>query len=233
MKRKKHWIRVIAAAFSSILFLSFPSFAANASAITYYQQIEAMQLQGETKQEQEWRKLCDQMATGQWITYPEGKKKEFYRFYVYHYAFGSSLNNTGQSLSNGTIQALNPLDMDALSREVIEHFGVIAYPGDEVRTMAETWQRVQRGITYDRSYRNADFSTCLKDGRGVCWLYAQCFQALLNFEGIPCKTVVGTMDGGLHEWCRAYMNGKWIDLDPTGQRTPYLASNCEYIDLGW
>lgn len=54
------------------------------------------------------------------------------------------------------------------------------------------------------------------NGQAVCEGYAEAFKLLCDRENIPCILVVGTGDGGAHEWNYVQMeDGKWYGMDVT------------------
>ena len=119
------------------------------------------------------------------------------------------------------------IDLNGLYSRVIQKYGAVIYPGDEKETARQTAIRLDN-IIYDLAYLDKHFSECLANGRGVCWFYAQCYSILMNYEGIPCRVVTGTMDGGSHAWCKAYIGGQWLDMDPTNAL--YGLCNATYIE---
>lgn len=54
------------------------------------------------------------------------------------------------------------------------------------------------------------------NGQAVCEGYAEAFKLLCDRENIPCIIVVGTGNGGAHEWNYVQMeDGKWYGMDVT------------------
>lgn len=54
------------------------------------------------------------------------------------------------------------------------------------------------------------------NGQAVCEGYAEAFKLLCDRENIPCIIVVGTGNGGAHEWNYVQMeDGKWYGMDAT------------------
>ncbi len=61
-----------------------------------------------------------------------------------------------------------------------------------------------------------DVYGALINGVCVCEGYAEAFKLLCDREGIPCIVVVGTGNGGAHEWNMVQMeDGQWYTLDAT------------------
>jgi len=53
-------------------------------------------------------------------------------------------------------------------------------------------------------------------GKSICWGYSSLFAAMCRAKGIPCKIVVGRVNGGgKHAWNEAYVNGVWERHDVT------------------
>lgn len=58
-------------------------------------------------------------------------------------------------------------------------------------------------------------------GKAVCEGYAEALKLLCDREGIPCLIVVGTGNGGAHEWNYVQMeDGKWYGVDATWDDQP-------------
>ncbi|NLK77703.1 MAG: hypothetical protein GX284_08350 [Clostridiales bacterium] len=55
----------------------------------------------------------------------------------------------------------------------------------------------------------------LVENFGVCESYAEAFHLVANEAGLQSIMVVGTLEGGGHEWNRVLLNGKWYTLDVT------------------
>lgn len=85
---------------------------------------------------------------------------------------------------------------------------------------------VAKNIAYD-VIKLRDGTFRLSDGavatlisrKGVCSDYAKLTVALLRSSEIPSRIAVGRADGyggwGLHAWVEAYVDGRWIAMDPT------------------
>ena len=140
------------------------------------------------------------------------------------YSYSDNTPDVHEVACSGTGQ-----DLRSLYSKTIQKFGAIVYPGDEKRTATETCLRIDKIVDYDSNYQSQTFESCLSANRGVCWFYANCYSILLNYEGIPCYNVVGTMDGQPHEWCRAFIGGQWVDMDPTNA-VYGMMSNTSYIE---
>lgn len=57
----------------------------------------------------------------------------------------------------------------------------------------------------------------LWEKRGTCYDYSSLFASMLRSVGIPCKLVIGHVDGykGLHAWNEALLGGEWVIVDAT------------------
>ncbi|RDU37041.1 hypothetical protein DRW41_10155 [Neobacillus piezotolerans] len=66
----------------------------------------------------------------------------------------------------------------------------------------------------------------LVEKNGVCQSYSSSFQLLSTMLGLNSIVVTGTMDGGAHSWNKVKLNGQWVHIDPTSNRTnngiPYM-----------
>lgn len=71
--------------------------------------------------------------------------------------------------------------------------------------------------TYDLNAPMAHHPTgVFLNGKAVCEGYAEALKLLCDREGIPCLIVVGTGNGGAHEWNYVQMeDGKWYGVDAT------------------
>ena len=198
-----------------------------------YSTITANQIYGMSDRKQNFYLLGLQVAAGEKVSIQPSDFDEFLEFYAYNVRLGQGtetelyywLEDDG-SMTVWTDETCSLADRYSL---IIQKYGAVVYPGDEQKTVKETIRRLRKSITYDSAYRTSDLSTCISASRGVCWFYADCLTVLLNYEGIPCHTIVGDLDGGGHGWNRAYINGSWVDLDPTN--TDYgLCSNSSYVE---
>jgi len=60
-----------------------------------------------------------------------------------------------------------------------------------------------------------DAVSVLTNKRCVCYGYANITCALLRAVGIPAKVIVGTAFFNSHAWDEAFINGRWVIIDPT------------------
>lgn len=184
--------------------------------------------------------LSMKLAAGESVQIPSSDWEPLLNFYAYRIGIGPASGNglqysyAASDPDTWTVSALSSMDLEHRYSSIVNKFGAVSYPGDDIRTMRETYQRVHGGITYDDTYTSSSFDECMRDSRGVCWFYAQCFSTLLNYEGIPCYTMAGLCNGGWHEWCHAYVDGNWMDLDPTMDYGGDLYPGVSYIeDYSW
>lgn len=77
-------------------------------------------------------------------------------------------------------------------------------------------------IAYDKTCYVWPNDVLAQDGelRGACMSYAYSFQFLCNQAGIPCVF----KHGGNHQWNTVYAEGRWWDVDVTG-------NDCEVADV--
>lgn len=78
---------------------------------------------------------------------------------------------------------------------------------------------------------HATAEEALKLGEGVCQDYAHIMLSLLRIEGIPCRYVVGIMqgEGASHAWTEVLCNGYWYGFDPTNNKLvddEYIKISC-------
>lgn len=81
---------------------------------------------------------------------------------------------------------------------------------------------------------HATAEEALKLGEGVCQDYAHIMLSLLRIEGIPCRYVVGIMqgEGASHAWTEVLCNGYWYGFDPTNNKLvddEYIKSPADVI----
>jgi transglutaminase-like putative cysteine protease len=87
--------------------------------------------------------------------------------------------------------------------------------------------RIMHGLKRDMEYRKGvtDIHTTAEEAMklkmGVCQDYAHIMLSILRMEGIPCRYVVGMMqgEGFSHAWVEAALSGRWLGFDPTNDRT--------------
>lgn len=120
---------------------------------------------------------------------------------------------------------------DYYVNKIADKFGVYVYETEE-ETIARTWERVHSIMAFNEGYLMADMGQCLDGERGVCWTYSQIIRTLLNLEGIQTRFIIGYQDGGGHGWVQVYVNGSWVDLEPTNSGIyPPDISQYEAINL--
>ncbi|MDR0292916.1 MAG: hypothetical protein LBH95_02035 [Oscillospiraceae bacterium] len=71
-------------------------------------------------------------------------------------------------------------------------------------------------ITYDRKSAAGieKVFTAAEPVKGACATYAYAFQYLCEQAGIPCVSV----SGDNHSWTMVYLDGKWLNCDPTNSK---------------
>ncbi|WP_053367710.1 transglutaminase domain-containing protein [Bacillus sp. FJAT-27245] len=66
----------------------------------------------------------------------------------------------------------------------------------------------------------------LVEKNGVCQSYSGSFQLLSTMLGLNSVVVTGMLYGGGHSWNKVKLNGQWVHIDPTSNRTnnaiPYM-----------
>lgn len=68
---------------------------------------------------------------------------------------------------------------------------------------------------YDLAYIKRTMGDCLRDRKGVCWVYAKTVKALLDRCGVQSEIMTGLTYGENHMWLRVRDGEKWIYCDPT------------------
>jgi hypothetical protein len=90
---------------------------------------------------------------------------------------------------------------------------------------------VHRAIRYTLATAPLSASSILKEARGDCTEYTLVLVALLRSAGIPAREVSGLAYAGdglgfaFHAWAEAYIDGRWIALDPTWNQFPIDATH--------
>lgn len=71
-------------------------------------------------------------------------------------------------------------------------------------------------ISYDKSLYNHGPYNALIRKSSVCDGYAQAFDIIMAYMGIPYKIVQGSINNtGAHEWNNVKLDGKWYHIDCT------------------
>jgi hypothetical protein len=107
--------------------------------------------------------------------------------------------------------------------------------GGDLAKARAIYRYVAKNMSYDMDkYRNNTFSwddSALKSLRtrsGVCQDYAFLVIALLRASGIPARFIEGEAGGQRHAWVEAYVNGRWVTMDPTWG-SGYITSDGQYV----
>ena len=205
-----------------------------------YTTIVNTQLSKEGQIQAHFHQLCLKLASGESVYIQPSEWEDLLNFYGYKFGIGPASGNALQysyrksDPNQWLVSSINPMNLPERYTAIIQKYGAVVYPGDEQRTMLETYHRLHNSITYDLDYVSKSFDSCIGTNHGVCWYYAQCFSVLLNYEGIPCYTIAGLCSGGEHEWCRAFLDGQWTELDPTMDCGSALNPNASYVeDYSW
>ena len=70
-----------------------------------------------------------------------------------------------------------------------------------------------RNAYYDHGYTYYFANGVLLQGKGVCQSYAQAYNMMLTYAGVPNITIESTRDN--HTWNLVYMDGDWLHVDVT------------------
>lgn len=103
------------------------------------------------------------------------------------------------------------------ARAIVKRIG-IGSGTTEYEVAQDVVTRVHRFLTYDLAYLDSTPFEALDARRGVCHHYARFIETILNYQGIPTRTVVGYWDGGKHMWAEATIDGTTYILEGTSGR---------------
>lgn len=70
-------------------------------------------------------------------------------------------------------------------------------------------------VQYDFSFKYTNAYDALFNNKAVCKGYSDSAQKLFTLAGIQSKTVIGTMNGGSHQWNLVNIDGAWYHVDVT------------------
>lgn len=112
--------------------------------------------------------------------------------------------------------------------EEMEIFKAQKYYWTTYKTPTEIVNAVNKYLTdncvydYD-TYRNTPLATAdshcsigvIRNQKAVCQGFAEYFEEMLSYSGIPVKTITGIGNGGLHGWNLVYLDGKHYYFDCT------------------
>lgn len=97
---------------------------------------------------------------------------------------------------------------------------------DGYDSLAAIYQWITNNVAYDDVHVNDpeydDMFTpygALVDGKAVCQGYAMLMYRMLMEEGIDCRIITGTGNGGPHAWVIAQIGDHYYNLDPTWDAT--------------
>lgn len=105
-------------------------------------------------------------------------------------------------------------DRESLENSIVEHIGMPIGNTTKELTLSAV-NNVCDYFDYDVAYTKRTMEDCLKDKRGVCWVYAKTVKALLDRCGVQSEIMTGFNNGENHMWLRVRDKDKWIYCDPT------------------
>ena len=120
------------------------------------------------------------------------------------------------------------LDHDSSIFETILRAVQSREPVDRVRALSRA---VHNAIQYTLATAPLSASEILRQGTGDCTEYSRALTAVLRADGIPAREVSGMAYAGdefgfaFHAWVEAYINGRWVAIDPTWDQYPVDATH--------
>jgi len=99
---------------------------------------------------------------------------------------------------------------------------------ERVRSLSSA---VHQAISYTLATAPLSASQILAEAKGDCTEYSLALVALLRADGIPAREVSGLAYAGdgygfaFHAWAEAYVDGRWVALDPTWNQYPIDATH--------
>lgn len=105
--------------------------------------------------------------------------------------------------------------------------------GDE-EIAKELYRFVVKHMSYDTEKAETvqsgylpDADEALDTGKGICFDYAALLAVMLRAEGIPTRMLIGTVtpENLYHSWNSVYLNGEWVWMDPTLDKTGHKESD--------
>ena len=105
---------------------------------------------------------------------------------------------------------------------------------DQTRIAQSFYRFVVKHMTYDTKKAATvpkgylpDADESLKTGKGICFDYAALFAVMLRSSGIPVKMLIGNVapENLYHAWNSVYLNGEWVWMDPTLDKTGHKESD--------
>ena len=128
------------------------------------------------------------------------------------YANGEVRIETNELLYKAILAYVNEASSLTSSYEI-----ALAYHDAIVESAAYAY--LEDGVTPDGTDDSHSVIGIALKGRGVCESYAELYQALLNYSGIPNVMVVGTASGTPHAWNLVQIDGGWYFCDLTWDDT--------------
>lgn len=110
-----------------------------------------------------------------------------------------------------------------IAKSVVKNIG-LGSGTTTLEVVKSVTSKVNSYIAYDLAYIDSPISTVLSARRGVCHHYARCIETILNYQGIPTRTVVGYFDGEKHMWAETTIDGTTYILEGTSGRV-YLRNS--------
>lgn len=111
-------------------------------------------------------------------------------------------------------------EIDAITDEVASEAAAYTDDADKAAYVADwicAWAEYKRDGDGLQQY----VPTLLLQKYGVCEAYARVYDLIMKKAGIPCITVIGSMNGSDHAWNEVELDGKWYAVDTTWMDSIY------------
>lgn len=114
------------------------------------------------------------------------------------------------------------VDYKTIVNEIISTYGSGIKGSTDYEKAYREMIYLYQTVDYDIDIADtADTPYILATNRGVCRNIATIYNVVANNAGIPTRIVYG----GIHEWCQSYINGQWINVDPTWGEIDNIGDN--------
>lgn len=158
------------------------------------------------------------------------QRRSFFRFYTaLEFTVSSSMTKDVRNLIPSRGIESDHVKIQSLAKELTSGQSTTYNKAKAI------YQYVAKNTLYDvNKLQTNDFAwddsalKTLRRGKGVCQDYTYLTIALLRASDIPARFVEGSAGGQRHAWIEAYIEGKWITMDPTWG-SGYLTPNEQFV----